>query len=239
MLNNIKRILKVLYFRFKYRNNNVSISIDSNIIMGTTFEGQNKIHGNTSFGGSLGFGTYIAPHCELSAIIARFTSIGPWVRSNSGIHPISRPYAATSPAFFSPSSKALPYNYATRNMFKEYAKVNGTNAPIIIGNDVWINENVFIQGGVTISDGAVCLAGAVVTKDVPPYAIVGGVPARVLKYRYDEETIRRLMEIKWWDNDPIWFSKNWNLLNNIDELLNYYNDSKTNIQSKGNTQTPV
>lgn len=193
--------------------------------MGSSFEGQNKIHRYTTFGGSLGLGSFVGPHCELSAVVARFTSIAPHVRSNSGIHPIKRPYVATSPAFYSPTSEALPYTYATINMFDEYAKVKGTNIPIIIGNDVWINENVFIQGGITISDGAVVLAGSVVTKDIPPYAIVGGVPARILKYRYDEETINRLMEIKWWNNDPKWFRDHWNLLNDIDELFKYYNDN--------------
>ena len=89
-----------------------------------------------------------------------------------------------------------------------------------VGNDVWIGENVFFQGGVIIGDGAVVLAGAVVTKDVPPYAIVGGVPAKVLKYRYDEETIKFLLSIKWWDKDVNWLRDNWQLLCDINRLKN-------------------
>jgi acetyltransferase-like isoleucine patch superfamily enzyme len=69
----------------------------------------------------------------------------------------------------------------------------------IIGNDVWIGNSVVIKGGVMIGDGAVVGAVAVVTHDVPAYAIVAGVPATIIKYRFDDEKIRRLLETKWWD----------------------------------------
>lgn len=87
----------------------------------------------------------------------------------------------------------------------------------IIGNDVWIGDNVIILPGLTIETGAILAAGAVVTKDVPPYAIVGGNPARILKYRFDEMTIKELLESRWWDWDErkiienkAYFFKNWN-----------------------------
>lgn len=73
---------------------------------------------------------------------------------------------------------------------------------VVIGNDVWIGGNAIVSRGVTIGDGAIIAAGAVVTKDVPPYAIVGGVPAKVIKYRFDQDIIERLMQIKWWNYGP-------------------------------------
>ena len=73
------------------------------------------------------------------------------------------------------------------------------NKPVIIGNDVWIGANVVILPGVTIGDGAILAAGAVVTKDVGPYSIVGGVPAKIIKYRFEYETIDALLKIQWWN----------------------------------------
>ena len=73
-----------------------------------------------------------------------------------------------------------------------------------IGNDVWIGEDVKIIGGVTIGDGAIVATGATVTKDVPPYAIVGGVPAKVIRYRFDMPTIDFLLKDKWWDKPVDW-----------------------------------
>ena len=73
------------------------------------------------------------------------------------------------------------------------------NGEIIIGNDVWIGANVILLPGIKIGNGAVITAGAVVTKDVEPYAVVGGVPARVIKYRFTKEEIGILEKIKWWD----------------------------------------
>ena len=86
---------------------------------------------------------------------------------------------------------------------KENAKFDNSairdNRPVVIGNDVWIGGYVSILPGVRIGDGAVIAAGAVVTGDVEPYAIVGGVPAKTIRYRFDEEMIKKLLEVKWWE----------------------------------------
>ena len=71
--------------------------------------------------------------------------------------------------------------------------------PVHIGNDVWIGSGVFIKNGITIGDGAIVGAHAVVTKDVPPYAIVCGNPARIIRYRLSDDIIKQLLELKWWN----------------------------------------
>ena len=88
------------------------------------------------------------------------------------------------------------------NWFPEAQFIQGHPAGkgnVVIGNDVWIGADVTIMSGVTIGDGAVIGANAVVAKDVPPYAIYVGNPARLARYRFDEETIKKLLELRWWD----------------------------------------
>lgn len=81
----------------------------------------------------------------------------------------------------------------------EVASAWDNRGDIVVGNDVWIGYEAVVMAGVTIGDGAIVASRAVVTRDVPPYAIVGGVPAKVIKYRFDDDTIRRLLEIRWWE----------------------------------------
>lgn len=88
-------------------------------------------------------------------------------------------------------------------------EINSRHLDVVIGNDVWIGCRAVIMAGVTIGDGAVIGSGAVVTKDIPPYAIVGGVPAKIIRYRFDDETIHRLLKVKWWNYEP---AQLWGLL---------------------------
>ncbi len=96
-------------------------------------------------------------------------------------------------------------------------------SPIIIGNDVWIASNVKIKQGVTIGDGAVLATECFVTKDIPPYAIVGGNPAKIIKYRFTQEQISNLLEIKWWEWSDIAVREAAPLLasENVDEFIKY------------------
>lgn len=121
------------------------------------------------------------PYCKIGS----FCSIANEVKIGVSEHPTH--FLSTSPYFY----KKLGF----REMDKEMNFVK----EVVIGNDVWIGQSAFIKGGVTIGDGAVIGAYAVVTKDVPPYAIVGGSPAKIIKYRFSEEIRKELLVLKWWD----------------------------------------
>lgn len=83
-----------------------------------------------------------------------------------------------------------------------------TKGNTVIGNDVWIGYNATIMAGVTIGDGAIIATNSTVVKDVPPYVIVGGNPASIIKYRFLEKEIERLLDLKWWDKDVNWITEN-------------------------------
>lgn len=102
----------------------------------------------------------------------------------------------------------LPFGDAEYNI-EEFITSNGD---INIGSDVWIGNNCTIMSGITIGHGAVIASGAVITKDVEPYTIVGGSPAKPIKKRFDDETIKDLLEIKWWDLDESILIENRHLL---------------------------
>jgi acetyltransferase-like isoleucine patch superfamily enzyme len=104
-----------------------------------------------------------------------------------------------------------PFTIIFKNL-SNYAYSAKTKGDVIIGNDVWIGMDVLILSGVTIGDGAVVGAGSVVTKNVEPYAIVAGNPARFIRKRFDQDVIDELLEIKWWDWDVNRISDNMSLL---------------------------
>ena len=124
-------------------------------------------------------------------VIGSFTSIGKGVSIGCGTHPTG--YLSSSPYLYTKR-----FNYKSSDMVSHEEWIDDI-APCKIGNDVWIGDNVLIMNGITIGDGAVIGAHAVVTKDVPPYAIVGGVPAKIIRYRFDEKIITALLKSQWWN----------------------------------------
>ena len=120
--------------------------------------------------------------------IGSFCSIASYCAIGGGRHPINA--VSTSPVFYA-GRNGLGKNFSDFSTEK--------NQGVQIGNDVWIGEAVFINDGVRVGTGAIIGAHSVVTKDVPPYAIVAGAPAKVLRYRFEEETIQKLLNSKWWE----------------------------------------
>lgn len=135
-------------------------------------------------------GAYLAPNASVSfTSIGKFCSIGPNFFCGYGIHPTNG--ISTSPFFYS-TKKQNGATLATEDKLDERKNIS-------IGNDVFIGANVMVLDGVCIGDGAVIGAGSIVSKDIPPYAIAVGNPIQVIKYRFSEDIINDLLEIKWWD----------------------------------------
>jgi len=146
--------------------------------------------GSSLINSSVGRFTYLADKAAVKhAVIGQFCSIAPNVYIGVGIHPTH--WISTNPLFYSTKGQ-LDVSFSDVDLFNETKR-------IAIGDDVWVGINAVILDGVTIGSGAVVAAGAIVTKDVPPYAIVGGVPAKIIKFRFDQEVIEALLQLNWWD----------------------------------------
>ena len=148
------------------------------------------------FSGYMGYGSYIGTNCNFWGKIGRYCSIANDVRTIIGTHP-SKNFVSTHPCFYSLYCQG-GFTYANEERFDEY-KYAENKYNVVLGNDVWIGYGARIMAGVTIGDGSIIGAGAIVTKDVAPYTIVGGVPAKVIRKRFEDEDIEFLLKLKWWD----------------------------------------
>lgn len=170
----------------------------------TRLEGRNKIGNSYISNSHIGYASYIGDGCKLSNCqIGRYCSIGANIKTIISTHPLSE-FVSTHPVFFS-LKKQAGFTFVDEQRFKESIYYDRENKIAVkIGNDVWIGDEVTILGGVNIGDGAAIATGAVVTKDVPPYSVVGGIPAKIIKYRFSEEDIEFLLSFKWWNRDLEW-----------------------------------
>ena len=183
----------------------VRVALSAEIAPNSTFEGNNRVGVNAYFRGHMGKYSYIGPNSHIDAKVGRFCSIGPNVRVVSANHPMD--FVSTSPATFSTLGQCVG-TLSSEDYFQEILTLDDeSDLACEIGDDVWIGEQVLLRGGVRLGRGCVVAMGAVVTKDVPPYAIVGGCPAKVIRYRFDEKTRERLLRSKWWDRDERWIAE--------------------------------
>ena len=202
------------YYERKYSENNLSIGHMVRIA-NCQFGKYNKLYDGAVLNDvSLGDFTYVGMNNRISmAVIGKFTCISPEVIVGLGRHP-SRDFVSVHPAFYSTLRQAQ-ITFVSHPYFEEFGR-------ILIGNDVWIGTRAIILDGVSIGNGAIVGAGAVVTKDVPAYAVVGGIPAKVLRYRFKPVEIEFLEKLKWWDKDISWLRENAIKFQNIQELIDSY-----------------
>lgn len=209
-------ILKYMYMKLKWRKK-VQFKFTSILSCKSEFEGMNKIGAHTYFRGFLGLGSYINSNSFIHGKVGRFCSIASNVKVIEGMHPYKAPYVSTSPCFFS-LLRQNGLTFVSSQKFEEFRYAE-KNYPVVIGSDCWIGYGASLIAGITIGDGAVILANATVTKDVPAYAIVAGVPAKIISYRYDGHIIDKLLQLQWWNRDLKWIKEKSKYFIDIDSFL--------------------
>lgn len=205
----VLKVVKVTQLKFKRVKINYNVKANFyygnvEIERGAIVRGKSWLEGNIKIGRytCLNDSVSIIGNSETKVIIGRYTSIAPEVVIQSSSHIIN--HLTTCP---------LEY------FIKDYNNLSpNTKGNIEIGNDVWIGRRAIILPGVKIGDGVIIGAGAVVTKDVSPYTIVGGVPAKEIRKRFNDKMIKKLLELKWWNMSIDKLNKNKELFNlNLDD----------------------
>lgn len=201
---------------------------ESSTIIDTKFGVWNEVDKNCIFLESeIGDYTYFGDNCDVAhAKIGKFCSVAKGVRINPANHPMER---------------ATQHHFTyRRKMFQMDVKDDEDifqwrrDKKVVIGNDVWIGHNAIIMGGVTIGDGAVIGSGSVVTKDVAPYTIVAGVPAKFIKRRFSEKIAKELMEIRWWNWSHSEIKERMgDFTGDIEKFIEKYRNRKPILEIKG------
>lgn len=199
---------KIVFFSYEIQGK-AKVSIWSTGIRNIMFEGKNLVPEFCVASGKIkiGYCTTLGVHNFIfgDVNIGKYCQLGAYVAIHGSNHPLS-----------------FPTTYINKNLLGgDLIKLKVTNE-INIGNDVWIGHNAIILSGVSIGNGAVIAAGSVVTKNVPPYSIVGGNPCRLIRKRFSDKIINELQELRWWDKDEDFIKKNETFfktdLNTIDSL---------------------
>lgn len=181
------------------------------------FEGRCKIFGNAIIeNSSVGYGTYVGWRSEIgNTKIGRFCSIAPNVKILDSTHPSH--FVSTHPMFYS-SSRQNGFSFVRKNLFDEQPRLDSGYA-VEIGSDVWIGNGAIILPKVQIGVGAIIAAGSIVTKNVEPYQIVAGNPAKLIRYRHSPDICNQLLTSTWWARDLNWIRQHADLFLDVSALL--------------------
>ncbi len=220
MIKKIIRILLTYLYSLYLKKNKVKIASSVYLNSNTVFGGYNIIHSKCNIlNAEVGFASYLGSNCILpNVIVGKYCSIASNVKVLPYAHP-TKTFVSSHPSFFS-LLKQSGFTYVENQKFQETLYLYPKSKIFVkIGNDVWIGEDVKIIGGVEIGDGAVIAAGSIITKSVPPFAIVGGIPAKVIRYRFNEKQITFLSKIKWWEKTPKWLSEHAELFSDIEKFV--------------------
>lgn len=200
-----KIVQKILYYineKILVVKKKCIIESRTQISISSKFEGRNFVsEGAIIRKSKLGYATYIGVNSLIqNAEIGRYSSISNNVQFVIGRHP-SKKFVSIHPSFYSQKLQS-GFSYVKTQKFEEYQYIDEKNRILFkIGHDVWIGHNVCIQEGVTIGNGAIVAMGAVVINDIPDYAIVGGVPAKIIGWRFEDKQIEFLKKVQWWNWD--------------------------------------
>lgn len=188
-------------------------------ISNAKLEGENVIKDHANISKSfVGFATVIGKNSNLSnSKIGRFCSIAKNVQIVTATHPLD--LVSTYPGFYN-TVNVYPFGKGT--LYKDEFLKTDNGFSVEIGNDVWIGQGVTLKGGIKIGDGAVIGMNSTVTKDIPPYSIVCGVPARIVRYRMNEQQIKDMLDIKWWNWEPEIIKERREEFTNIEVFIKKY-----------------
>ena len=211
------------FYIFIYRKNKLIIGSGATI-KSSKFGKYNLIGDNcTIIEAKIASYTYVASDTIISmANIGLFSSIGPECRIGLGLHP-TKSYVSTHPIFFS-KLKQCGITFADEQDYIERKLIS-------IGHDVWIGARALVMDGVQIGTGAIVAAGAVVTKDVVPYSIVAGVPAKIIRSRFNQQQIDFIMESRWWEIDGNILKENYKIFHKY-EIFKEFISTLSEINGK-------
>ena len=211
--NSLTRSIRRAWRNFNLKRRHDGLILDSQVeIAHCNFGRFNKVCDRSRLVNStLGDYSYVATDTKISnTTIGKFCSIGPNVTISMGMHP-TKTFVSTHPVFYSltfPSHN----RFATEQGFIEHGRVT-------IEHDVWICQGASICDNLTIGTGAIVAAGAVVTADVAPYSIVGGIPAKFIRKRFETEQIEQLLASQWWEQSDAFLSKHHREFHDIESFM--------------------